>query len=532
MADKFKRRDVLGMGGAMAVSAIGDAAAQPVSPLFSPSAPRPNIVLFMPDEMRADALACYGNPVTRTPNLDRLAAEGTRFENCHVQFSVCGASRCSLLTGWPASVRGHRSLFYFLRPEEPNLFRYLRLAGYDVFWLGKNDALAAASFPDSVTQWTEVGKGRKSRAGVDTSNPYGSTPGSFSFLFPPSGTPEGTNDYGLVQSAIDLLSRRETNRPYCIFLAMSEPHPPYSIAQRFYDLYKPGDIPPPAPPGMPNKPNFHAGIRDYYNLTALNEATFRKIRSVYYGQVSYSDWLLGLLMEAMDRTGRNRDTALFVLSDHGDYTGDYGLVEKWPSGLEDNLTHVPLIARVPGFAPAPASGEMVELYDVMATCLELAGTKANHTHFARSLVPQLSGKPGDADRAAFAEGGYNAYEPQDFEPVGYVTGLYTPKLKLQNEHPETITRTASVRTRTHKLISRPNGQSELYDCVADPQLLHNLYGQASVAAQQGELQQRLLNWYINTTGVAPMDKDSRSQPPFYPTAAKDNEADLRHLLDH
>src|SRR6185437_14338667 len=61
---------------------------------------RPNIVLFMPDEMRADSLACYGNAVTRTPNFDRLAREGTRFSNCHVQFPVCGASRCSMLTGW------------------------------------------------------------------------------------------------------------------------------------------------------------------------------------------------------------------------------------------------------------------------------------------------------------------------------------------------------------------------------------------------------------------------------------------------
>ncbi len=110
---------------------------------------QPNLILFMPDELRADALACYGNPLTHTPNFDKLAQQGTRFANCHVQFPVCGASRCSLLTGWPTSVRGHRSLFYFLRPNEPNLFRSLRQAGYDVFWYGKNDALAAESFSES-----------------------------------------------------------------------------------------------------------------------------------------------------------------------------------------------------------------------------------------------------------------------------------------------------------------------------------------------------------------------------------------------
>src|SRR5207244_13265604 len=97
-----------------------------------------------------------------------------------------------------------------------------------------------------------------------------------------------------------------------------------------------------------------------------------------YGQVSYSDWLLGELVEALDRTGHWRDTALMVCSDHGDYAGDYGLVEKWPSGLEDCLTHVPLIARIPGGTPGHVSPELSELFDVMPTSLDLPGTKATH----------------------------------------------------------------------------------------------------------------------------------------------------------
>lgn len=105
--------------------------------------------------MRADTLACYGNTVTRTPNFDRIAAEGAKFANCHVQFPVCGPSRCSMVTGWPASVRGHRSQSFFLRRDEPNLFRYLKQGGYDIFWFGKNDMLAAESFYASVTRWKE-----------------------------------------------------------------------------------------------------------------------------------------------------------------------------------------------------------------------------------------------------------------------------------------------------------------------------------------------------------------------------------------
>ena len=473
---------------------------------------RPNLVLFFPDEMRADALGCYGNPVCKTPNFDRLAREGARFSNCHVQYPVCGASRCSLLTGWPTSVRGHRSLYYFLRPEEPNLFRYLRQAGYDVFWLGKNDALAAASFADSVTQWADPSMAAFMREQIHTM-----TPDADSMLLSPAGDRRKTPDYQMLELAFKILERKEADRPFCIFLPLIEPHPPYTVPEDFYNMYSPSVIPPLAPPGLPNKPSYHAGMRQLYNLAKVDDATLRKLRAVYYGQVSYSDWLMGELMEALERTGRNRDTALFLMSDHGDYTGDYGLIEKWPSGLEDCLTHVPLIGKAPGGKAGVVREEMNELYDVMATCLDLAGTKANHTHFARSLTPQLGGGKGDPGRAAFAEGGYNVYEPQCFEPLGAGGGLYTPKIRLQNERPETVARSAMVRTQTHKLIMRPQGQCELYSSKDDPQERNNQFGDRSVAGVQAELERKLLDHFIETTGIAPTDKDSRDSPPYYPT---------------
>jgi arylsulfatase A-like enzyme len=495
---------------------------------------RPNLILFMPDELRADSLACYGNPITRTPNFDRLASDGARFENCHVQFPVCGASRCSMLTGWPASVRGHRSLYYFLRPEEPNLFRYLKQGGYDVYWFGKNDALAAQSFYDSVTEWSDRGTPVPVPAGSAPTwsfTPTGVTPGSYSFLYPALGDRRATADYALVRAAIAVLERKERDRPFCLFIAGAEPHPPYMAPADFHDMYAPASLPPLVPPGLRDKPDFHAGIRETYGLTKLSADTFRKIRAVYYGQVSYTDWLLGEMLEALERTNHARDTAVFCTSDHGDYAGDFGLVEKWPSGLEDALTHVPLIARVPGGARGVVASDTVELYDVMQTCLDLAGIPARHTHFARSLMPQLTGGRGDPNRAAFAEGGYNVYEPQCFEPMGAGGGPYTGKIRLQNERPETVSRSAMVRTREGKLVARPNGQNELYRYAADPRETENLYGQRAAAALQDDLQRRLLHWYIDTTGVAPMDKDQRDPPPFYPNRAAPPAGWQRTLLD-
>ena len=411
----FSRRHFLGTSGAALLAAgmtpteVGAmASGMETREATAGGAARSNLVLFMPDEMRADALSCYGNQVCQTPNMDRLAAEGTRFANCHVQYPVCGASRCSLLTGWPTSVRGHRSLMYFLRPEEPNLFRDLRRAGYDVFWFGKNDALAAQSFYDSVTQWNyldhkPVGVARGNQPVWESKR----ADAPRTFISEQRYERTATNDYHYVQAAIRVLERRETERPYCIFLPIKGPHPPYGAPEGFRGMYKPGDITGMRPIGLPRKPNYIEAIRKAYGLDTQPESTFRQVRALYYDAVSYSDWLLGEVMEAMERSGRVKDTALFVLSDHGDYAGDYGLVEKWPSGLEDTLTHVPVMARVPGGKADSVCHQITELYDVMATCLELAGTQANHTHFARSLMPQIHGASGDVERCAYAEGGYN-----------------------------------------------------------------------------------------------------------------------------
>ena len=100
---------------------------------------RTNFVFFFPDEMRASSVSCYGNERVKMPNYDRMAQEGVRFDNCIIQNPVCTPSRCSLMTGLYVHNLGHRTLWHLLRPHEPSLFRYLKNAGYDIAWYGKND---------------------------------------------------------------------------------------------------------------------------------------------------------------------------------------------------------------------------------------------------------------------------------------------------------------------------------------------------------------------------------------------------------
>jgi len=482
----------------------------------------PNFVFFVPDEMRAESVGCYGNPLARTPNLDRVAAEGTRFGQCHVQHTVCAPSRCSLMTGWYPHVRGHRTLWHLLRPDEPNLFRYLREAGYDVFWGGKNDLLAPASFPESVTDYRLGDRSRRATGDgrLRATPPYPpDDPRYYSFLYEPiEGGLEALGDFRWVDGAIELL-RSRPSRPFVLFLPLIFPHCPYQAPEPFHHLVDPADVGPFRPAGLPGAPDFHRLIREYRRLDRLDDAFFRQLHAVYLGMIAASDALLGLLLDALEETGYAERTAVFVFSDHGDWAGDYGLVEKWPSGLDDTLTRVPLLVRAPGMASGHVVEEPVELFDVMATVLELAGVEARHTHFARSLVPQLRGAPGDPQRAVFAEGGYDPHEPHAFE--GHPGGeqflrqrehIYFPKARLQQEVPASVCRSTMIRTQTHKLIRRPLGVSELYDLEADPRELRNLYGDPVHAAAQHDLEGRLLDWYVHTGDVVPFDEDPRGLP--------------------
>lgn len=474
-----------------------------------------NFILFNPDEMRAESIGCYGHPLAPTPNLDRLAAEGTRFEQCHVQHTVCTPSRCSFMTGWYPHVRGHRTLWHCLRPDEPNLLRYLKQAGWQVRWYGKNDLLAPGSFADSVTSAESRGHGIHGR------NPYSPEDARFqSFLYEPFTRPlEEHGDYANVQGAIDFL-RSQPKEPFLVYLPLSFPHCPYSAPPAWHDRVDPDALPPLRPAGLPGRPDFHAHIRRTRRLDEVGEEHLRKIQAVYLGMIGFVDFMLGQVLETLEETGLAGNSTVIFFSDHGDYAGDYGLVEKWPSGLEDPLTRIPMVIRAPGGAAGHVVREPVEAFDMMATVMDLAGVPARHTHFARSLVPQLGGAAGDPGRAVFAEGGYAHHEPHCFEgrPESdqmlwrTPTHIYYLKGKLQQDHPESVCRSAMIRAAGHKLVYRKEGACELYDLAADPRELENLYGRPAHREAQQSLERRLLDWHLETADVTPWEEDPRGSP--------------------
>ncbi len=376
-----------------------------------------NFILINPDEMRHDVIGCYGNPAAVTPNIDKLASGGgTLFENCFVQHTVCTPSRASFLTGLYPHNRGHRTLWNLLGEDEPNLFSYLKDNGYDVHvWGGKNDALDPEALQKSVTT---VNSGPKHISKSYTRQDNVSSPGYYSFLYENHiRTIEETSDYHNTACAIDYLNSKPDN-PFCLFLPLSFPHCPYHVSKDFEDIIDIDKIPALKPYIKDGKPDFYRLIREYRQIEGLTDDDFREIMKTYLGMTSMIDSLVGILVEALESNGLSDDTAIIIFSDHGDWAGDYGLVEKWPSGLDDALTHVPFIVKVPGYLAGNRIKAPVEMFDLTATVLSLAGIPTIHTHFAKDLTPQLRGIEGNLNRVVFAEGGYDTHEPHCFEGYG------------------------------------------------------------------------------------------------------------------
>lgn len=476
-----------------------------------------NFVIFNPDEWPAEYAGCYGHPVVKTPHLDRLASGGVRFENATVQHTVCSPSRCSFMTGWYPHVHGHRTLTHLLRPNHPNLLKYLREAGYEVAMFGKNDLFAQETFESSVDYYDDYPGFLPPT--IQNAFEFG-RPGYYSFLY--QATPGDIHQHvdGLkVQAGLDFL-RRDHEKPFCLYLPLCTPHCPYTAPQPYHDMYDPAQMPPRRPAELEGKPSFHRRIRQTRELDKVPEEVFDKINSVFAGTITMIDQMLGWVLDTLEQTGLAENTTVIVFSDHGDWPGEYGLVEKWSSALDDCLVRVPLVIRSPGGTPGHVVSEPVEIFDQMATVLDLAGIEARHDHFARSLVPQIHGEAGDPDRAAFAEGGYDLREPLAFESnpqlgnwQGDPRGIYYPKLKLTHDEPETCPRTTMIRTATHKLIRRPaTGEHELYDLVEDPRELTNLYGRGETADIQNQLETRMLDWYVQTSDVVPHETDPRGMP--------------------
>jgi arylsulfatase A-like enzyme len=247
-------------------------------------------------------------------------------------------------------------------------------------------------------------------------------------------------------------------------------------------------------------------IRERYGTERLTREDWAEIVATYYGMVSRVDAQLGRVLRGVEKAGAAERTATAFFTDHGEYLGDYGLVEKWPSGLDDCLLRNPLVIAAPGFRQGNRCESLVELVDLLPTFLELAEVAPRHTHFGRSLLPLLrDGSLAHRD-AAFSEGGFGADEEPLLERAGFP---YDLKAEIQHADPVYAGRATALRTERFTYVHRLYEANELYDRAADPRETRNLAGDPAHAEVERRLRERMLDWALATSDVIPWEPDGR-----------------------
>jgi iduronate 2-sulfatase len=424
--NRSSRRTFLAQSGA-AVAALSTSSAAQRAPATQ-SRKRPmNVLFFMSDDMRPE-LACYNSRFqSHSPNIDKLASQGVRFDRNFCQFPLCNPSRSSLMTGHPphtTHVLGNSTSVRDLHPDWitlPQLFRehgYTTLRSGKIFHAGLDDHKAWTDFDGDVESMHPTQVGVKMDIprvqipmadGVLPTLPQDNERAAHSDeILVLEGNGEGAGDFLVADRAIQYLNQAK-DKPFFIACGFSKPHSPPQAPQRFFDLYDPAKIQlppdfaawPTVPPGFPK-----AAIRmrnaDLFIGRGASRDEARQVIRAYLASISWADWNLGRVLNELDRLGLRQNTIVVFVADHGYQLGEKG---KWSKAgsLFENGTRVPLIIHSPAaHGNGRASTRIVQSLDLYRTLTELCGLEPPAEVEGHSLVPLLSDPRAAWDHPAYS----------------------------------------------------------------------------------------------------------------------------------
>lgn len=340
---------------------------------------RPDILLLYSDQHAARIAGFAGDTVVRTPNLDALAAGGTRFTNAYCPSPICLPSRMSLLTGRAPGRQQCWTNRDILPSGIPTFAHSLGAAGYRTWLSGRMHSIG----PDQLRGYMrrEVGDHSPNWLGGQAHDlgPLNRANDPWRESLTASGAGNSayeTYDNAVTEAAVAMLREAGERRrggdstPLALTVGWILPHAPYVCAPALFDAYA-GSVPPPAlPPPDPEHPHYRWWREDRGIATSTPEEVDRA-RTAYYGLVETVDNQVGRVLAALEAAGLAETTIVVYLSDHGEHLGERGL--WWKSTLYDDSAKVPLVVRGPGVAAGSTRDAVVNLTDLTATLLDLAG---------------------------------------------------------------------------------------------------------------------------------------------------------------
>jgi arylsulfatase A-like enzyme len=454
----FSRREFLGASAA----GLGAWALKPRMPADSGDGERPNILFILTDDQRSDTMGCAGNPIIKTPNVDRLARDGIRFDRAFVTTPICAASRASILTG--TFERTHT--YTFTKPPLARPFVdlsypvLLRKAGYRTGFVGKFGVAVGKGVEKEMFDFAKL-----------TSFPYFQKVNGVERHLT-----EIEGDH-----VVEFLRGVKADQPFCLAWCPWAPHADDGNPQQYFwppaldDLYKDVEIPVPemaAPPYYEAQPDFlkNTMSRTRWAWRFDTPEKYQTMVKGYYRMISGIDLVLGRITAELARLGLDKKTIIIYTSDNGYFLGERGYADKWL--MYDLSINVPLVVydpRASGENRGLVRKEMTLNVDLPATLLDLAGIKVPEAIQGRSLRPLLG-----------------------LAKAAWRSEIFCEELW---DHPE-IPQSECVRTERWKYIQYPKHPEyvELFDLEADPQEKHNLAGETRFRSDLEDLRERCRRW--------------------------------------
>jgi arylsulfatase A-like enzyme len=254
-------------------------------------------------------------------------------------------------------------------------------------------------------------------------------------------------------------------------------------------------------------------LREQYGTHRATPEIWAEVMATYYGMISRLDDQFGRIINKVDELGLWDDTVTMFFTDHGEYLGDHGLIEKWPSGLSESLVREPLLIAGGGLPAGVVYDEMTEMVDIVPTLLQMAGIDEHFPHCGKSWSEILAkGGKDEGGKAivhkeyAFSEGGFLLSEEPLLEQAPYP---YDIKAALQHQDTALVGKSVSARNKDWTYVYRLYEPPELYDRKKDPQELHNLADLPAYAALRAQMESDLLRWMVETSDFLPFQKDPR-----------------------
>jgi len=442
-------------------------------------ADRPNVLVLHVDQLRIDCLGVYGNPDARTPNIDRLAADGVRYVNSFCAFPVCTPSRYSLLSGRYVHDHAGWSNYSTLAPQIATFPRIFRAAGYRTAAVGKmhfTPTYLDVGFDDlqlaeqnGPGRWDDDYHRHLMRLGLVDRNDLEDQVQEYRKQAPQaywdtlgarvSNLPEAQHSTTwIADRAMEAVGSWEPQGQNLLMVGFIKPHHPFDPPAPWHAMYDPDKLT--ILPGWTAE-SLEADLklsRGYFPNDRLTEASLRRAMAYYYATISQIDHHVGRLLGLLKDKGLYDKTLVVFTADHGEYLGFHHMLLKG-NHMYDPLAKVPLLVKWPGNRRAgTVADRLVSNVDLAPTLCRAAGLQP-----APEMRGEDLGSDGPAREIVFCESGQNL---------------------------------VMARTRTHKLILArgPRASSLFFDLEKDPLEMHSLYGSPQAAAEINRLTAAIAAW--------------------------------------